>query len=53
MGLGAQGGISGSQLGVDGQVVTVTQESCSGDVRLNTLQGDINFPRDPKNRIVR
>ena len=37
---GDRGGISGSKLGVNKQVVSVTQESWPGDVRLNPLQGD-------------
>ena len=35
----AQGArLSGSELGVDDQAVTVTQESCSGDMMLNPHQ---------------
>ena len=43
----SRGGLSGSELGVDEQVVSVIQESCPGDVRLNLLQSD-KLPDDPK-----
>ena len=39
MGLGAEGAFLGLSWG-DVQVVSVIQESCSGDVRLNLLQSD-------------
>ena len=45
MGLGAQGGLSGSELGVDEQVVSVIQERYSGDVRLNLLQAFRMIPK--------
>lgn len=38
--VGDRGGLSGSELGMDEQVVSVTQESRSADVRLNPLQGE-------------
>ena len=33
-------GFSGSLLGMDEQVVSVTQESCLADMRLNPLQAE-------------